>query len=365
MEPTTDELLAEAIRLSLLDGSGSTTQQPEPPPEPQNGRASTDEEGERATAIVRQLVAMSYSEAAARHAVEASAGLTVDAALGVLHGDPSAAATGAAAGGGGGGSFAAPSPFQPPELGGGVGAAGGEALMGGAEEELTQTEIQQLYGMEGTVSTMQGAGEDALWRAKKLLDTLLGNILRQPSEPKYRKINTRNKKLAAELFSVPGARQLLLLAGFEPWYELCSEGSVLVLPMGADSTLSLEPLRKALSLLLTATETFSASRLDSGSRAEVFRCRGCKEVIDGRRNTSGPRASTWVSNKMGAFRYRCRQCEGGFDLCEECYDERTAAPLFHSAEHEFEIIGPDKPHMSGAPMPPPKGSEGGRFGRSG
>jgi hypothetical protein len=26
---------------------------------------------------------------------------------------------------------------------------------------------------------MQGAGEEALWRAKKLLDTLLGNILRQ------------------------------------------------------------------------------------------------------------------------------------------------------------------------------------------
>ena len=68
---------------------------------------------------------------------------------------------------------------------------------------------------------MQGSGEDTFWRAKVILDKLLGNILSNPDEPRYRKVNTRNKRLAAELFSVPGARQLLLQIGFEPWLELC------------------------------------------------------------------------------------------------------------------------------------------------
>lgn len=48
----------------------------------------------------------------------------------------------------------------------------------------------------------------------------------------------QNAKLAAELFSVPGARQLLLLAGFEPWRELSEDGSVLVLPAAVRSKTS-------------------------------------------------------------------------------------------------------------------------------
>ena len=88
--------------------------------------------------LVQQLVAMSFPEAAARHAVEASNALTVDAALGVLYGDPTAGA-------------AEDSPLQPPPPtayhgGGGfdAGNSGGDSLLG--EEELSQEEIQQLYG---------------------------------------------------------------------------------------------------------------------------------------------------------------------------------------------------------------------------
>lgn len=59
------------------------------------------------------------------------------------------------------------------------------------------------------------------------LQTLLGNIVRNPSEPKYRSIRTTNPKIA-ELLAVPGARDVLLGFGFAD-----DGGEHLVIPASA------------------------------------------------------------------------------------------------------------------------------------
>ena len=343
MEPTPDELLAEAIRLSLLDsqeceeglhepGEEESLQEPGEPeaPSPSTGQPEAGDES-----IIWQLVAMSFPEPAARQAVMLSGGQTVDSALSVLYGeDPAAATIGT------GGAAEPASPFVAP-IGQAEAPPGGDSLLG--DDELSQEELLKLYGIEGTITNMQGSGEDTFWRAKVILDKLLGNILSNPDEPRYRKVNTRNKRLAAELFSVPGARQLLLQIGFEPWLELCEEGSVLVLPMVDDDEggASLAALRQAQSLLMAAAEAFVDSRMGGGAAQSTYRCQCCHVVIDSRRR-SGARAETWQDDQEGMFRYHCRDCTKGFDLCEKCFDTRTNPPLSHPPEHQFEIIAPDK-----------------------
>ncbi|KAJ1479786.1 hypothetical protein T484DRAFT_1813030 [Baffinella frigidus] len=170
------------------------------------GGAAASDDGRNAAReqIVQQLVAMSFPEDTARIAVEASGGLSVDAALSVLFGDSDNDSMpeledakdtlkgGAIAGGWGSASFGAA-----PVGGGGLG--GGDALMGG--ENPTEDETRQLYGLEDAVATMQRAGEDA------------------------------NATLEEQLFSVEGARHLLLSLGFSPeGAELLSLGFE---PLGA------------------------------------------------------------------------------------------------------------------------------------
>ena len=67
---------------------------------------------------------------------------------------------------------------------------------------------------------------------------MMGNVLANPSEPKFRKIRMGNPNFAAKVYSCKGAPALFRLAGFKDTLE---EG-FLVLPDGAD----LAPLQKAL-----------------------------------------------------------------------------------------------------------------------
>ena len=74
---------------------------------------------------------------------------------------------------------------------------------------------------------------------------MMGNVLANPSEPKFRKIRMGNPNFAAKVYSCKGAPALFRLAGFKDTLE---EG-FLVLPDGAD----LAPLQKALDSLAAQT----------------------------------------------------------------------------------------------------------------
>ena len=357
-EPSDEELLAEAIRLSqqtaeaeqsFATGAEATPpgdptapaeahaqpqQPPHPHPQPQLQQPQQEQ-------LVEQLVAMSFSAEAARQAV------LLEPALAMLLGEPAAAAT----------------PPPPPAP------APAAALLEDEENGgVTQAELLSMHGMQSAIQRMQAdGGEDAFWRAKRRLDTLIGNILRSPEEPKYRKINTANKTLSRDVFALAGARELLLQCGFEPWAELAADGSVLVLPVEAP----LAKLREGQAQLLACAEASIAAAGGptagggagggagtGGGGSGSFRCKGCSGSFDQRRR-HGPRTEMWQSDKVGVFQYKCRAC-ADFSLCEECYDGSGRAG--HPPDHEFEIIGPEEPAMKGAPMPPPMGGKHGRRG---
>lgn len=188
------------------------------------------------------------------------------------------------------------------------------------------------------------------------LDTLLGNIVSQPDNPKYRKVNTANKVLSRDVFCLNGSRELMLQLGFEPWLELAKDGSVLVLP----ATAEMSKLREGQKRLMEAAETSvkaSAGREANSESQKTFRCSGCGQLVDQRRR-HGPRADLWQNEKIGGFQYRCLSCPD-YALCEQCYDSKEGR---HPEDHEFEIIGPEEPRMKGAPMPPPVGGKHSRRG---
>ena len=192
---------------------------------------------------------------------------------------------------------------------------------------------------------------------QRRLDTLLGNIISHPDNPKYRKVNTANKILARELFSLNGSRELMLQLGFEPWLELAADGSVLVLPATADTTKLRECQRHLIEAAEASVRASTGVAASSGVQG-TFRCSQCGQLVDQRRR-HGPRAETWQDEKVGGFQYRCLVCSS-YALCEKCYDSRHGR---HPEDHEFEIIPPEESRMKGAPMPPP--AVGGKHGRRG
>ena len=164
------------------------------------GPAGAGDDGRHAAreAIVQQLVAMSFPEDTARLAMEASGGLSIDAALSILFCDSD---------------DSLPDLEDIPDDGRKGG--GGDLLMMGVQNS-TDDEPKQMYGLEDAIATMQRAGEEDFRRAKTLLDKILGNILREPAELKFRRINPSNATLERELFCVSGAHRLLLSVGFQP-----------------------------------------------------------------------------------------------------------------------------------------------------
>lgn len=69
------------------------------------------------------------------------------------------------------------------------------------------------------------------------LNKMFGNVLGNPTEPKFRKINQSNANFVAKVFSAKGAPELFTLVGFKE-----EAGGFLVLPESAD----LAPLQRAI-----------------------------------------------------------------------------------------------------------------------
>lgn len=107
--------------------------------------------------------------------------------------------------------------------------------------------------------------------ALQLATKLLANVLSKPQEPKYRVVRCSNAKLSAELFSVPGGRELLIASGFELQRHGESGGDgaegadELVLPEGA----SLERLRACQKALDEAAEAAAAKAAADTAAAEA------------------------------------------------------------------------------------------------
>lgn len=71
----------------------------------------------------------------------------------------------------------------------------------------------------------------------KILRAYIGNVTRDPDEPKYRKINTENKAYKTKVRPFLGAKSLLLCVGFVP----TKDGTAMELAEDAD----MEVLRMA------------------------------------------------------------------------------------------------------------------------
>lgn len=87
------------------------------------------------------------------------------------------------------------------------------------------------------VSMLEQARAGEFDGAYRMLCKILGNVLGDPSEPKFRKLRTSNAKIA-NLLATQGVRALLLGCGFEV------QGEFLVLPESADLVAIRKGLRK-------------------------------------------------------------------------------------------------------------------------
>ena len=84
------------------------------------------------------------------------------------------------------------------------------------------------------------------------LTKMLGNVIANPSEPKYRKIRHSNPNFVAKVYSCSGAAEVLQLAGFK---KDSIEDGFLVLPESADIAL----LQRALDALQAHAQERAAS----------------------------------------------------------------------------------------------------------
>ena len=110
------------------------------------------------------------------------------------------------------------------------GGGGGDSTDEPAPKKQAPDEVQRAIDTVATAS--RGAGADParlvpLAKDLGVLLKLLHNPVESPDEPKFRKVKLANKRIAAVLGN-PGAREVLLAAGFVP----DAEGAFLVLPPG-------------------------------------------------------------------------------------------------------------------------------------
>jgi len=86
------------------------------------------------------------------------------------------------------------------------------------------TEIKRKVGLDMLADARLGEYDSAYG----LLSKILGNIVQNPDEPKYKRLRTSNAKINA-LLQTRGVRALLIGCGF------VEEGDALVLPEGAEA----------------------------------------------------------------------------------------------------------------------------------
>merc|ERR1711966_511996 len=83
----------------------------------------------------------------------------------------------------------------------------------------------------GRVSSYRAGGDGG--NCLKILKAYVGNVVKNPDDPKYRKINMENKAYRTKVKPFVGAKSLLLCVGFGP----NDEGTAMELAVDADMKL--------------------------------------------------------------------------------------------------------------------------------
>ena len=194
--------------------------------------------------------------------------------------------------------------------------------------------------LKASVFSLGKAPRELLLKTVELLSKVLANVLKDPSEPKYRSLRAANEKIAAAL-DLPGTLSFLGCAGFEQ--SLADGEAKLVLPASrplapvesaAAQLKRLDALLKGLpppsestaSLQAAAAATTAASAAASAAAHEEpsHRCNACGGGIENdlRRKLNGSgEIGGWRTNQWGGggeYRFHCSKCN--VDLCSSCYD---------------------------------------------
>lgn len=182
---------------------------------------------------------------------------------------------------------------------------------------------------------------------------VLGNVADcGNSVERYRTVRLDNEAFRKKVGAVPGATDVLLLAGFK------IAGDALVLPEGA----ALGALRAAAARARRladrrghsgeATPDASGSADASATRPEspyygapgfqyqerIYHCCSCDAPInDGSERLWSGRHDA----PPGEYRYECTTCPPeAFSLCQVCWDGFQAGAPLHAADHAFRHVGP-------------------------
>lgn len=153
-------------------------------------------------------------------------------------------------------------------------ASGPEALPSDNDRAAVRRAVQQLCGGS------PGA-EQAVEVCCQTLVKVLGNVLSSPGEPKFRRLSRGNKALAAKVFAVPGAEELLVASGWraeagapdasvDAALELHPETPLALLRLAADGLRG-----HLLTSRVPATQATSAAAAASANRAVAWPCPAC------------------------------------------------------------------------------------------
>jgi hypothetical protein len=235
---------------------------------------------------------------------------------------------------------------------------------------------------------MGRAPRERLLAAVSILIRVVGNVLKDPSDPKFRSLRTSNPKVS-EVLDIPGVLAFLSCTGFE---QVFVDGEPrLALPEGGHSTASLETSAaqlKRLDALLKGLppprESLASMQASASSTAAAaaatdepsHRCAACgvgiendlrRKMAAGSSEIGGWRSHQW--NGGGEYRYHCSKCN--VDICAKCYDVWKASnasgggsgtsAIVHPATCTFSIEAPITTHWGGngygvMPAPPPVSS---------
>jgi hypothetical protein len=190
----------------------------------------------------------------------------------------------------------------------------------------------EAAAVAAALSRLMAAAGSGWPAARDTAAKLLSNVLRSPTEHRYRRLNGDNDKLRAALLRHSGSAELLHSTG---WRATVDGGGW---ELGAEAALNCA--RCALARLAEAqrltqdgaaaggTPSVSYNALDDPAELAamtryqlrgVFRCASCERLI----NDGSERAWTgrWDA-PSGQYRYAC---ECGLSLCEACFDAKRPA----------------------------------------
>lgn len=176
----------------------------------------------------------------------------------------------------------------------------------------------------------------------EMLSKILANIVKAPTEPKYRKLRTTNEKIKL-LLSAPGAKQLLLGSGF------VEEGEFMVLPetaaippvmLGVDGLLANQAAKRSEEAALKKAEV-------EATRARAMAKRRAEEAPLGKVAQAKAQHILLNVSDTASFEQIDKKLSGWKAILED-------AP-YHNQEHDFGELA--KAHSEC-----PSGARGGNLG---